>query len=243
MESDPLQAELEQVTAELAAAKIQYASLGAQIAGLEARKAALGRAMPRTEERSQGSADITPRYRTEGIEEILAGKGTEMTINDVVAALREAGRPDETYDNVGADLAYLADAKRIARVRRGVYAAIDAPQTDAERIVIPLTQGNINNHHIYLTRHLQFFPADAVGAKNRQDGQGKPLTLHFEGVPGSVETDISPDHKIFRIRDRRWHEFFSRHGLQAGDKITIDRIKPYEYRVAPLPSVPEADGA
>jgi hypothetical protein len=235
MEPDPLKSELDQVTAELAAAKIQHTSLGAQIAGLEARKAALSRAIPRTEERSLGSIDIPARYRTEDIVEILVATGAEMSINDVVAALHEAGRPRETYDNVGADLAYLADAKRIARVRRGVYAAIHEPQADPERIVIPLTQGNINNHHVYLSRHLDFFPADAIGAKNKQDGQGKFLTLQFEDIPGVAETDIAPDHKIFRLRDRRWREFFTRHGLQAGDKIAIERIKPYEYRIVALP--------
>lgn len=140
------------------------------------------------------------------------------------------GKPENT------DLAYLADAKRITRVRRGVYAAIHEPQANPERIVIPVTQGNINNRHIYLSRHLGFFPDDAIGAKNKQDGQGRLLTLHFEGIPGVAETDISPDHKIFRLRDRRWSEFFTRHGLQAGDKIAIERIKQYEYRITPLPS-------
>jgi hypothetical protein len=45
-----------------------------------------------------------------------------MSINDVVAALRQAGRGHETYDNVGVDLAYLAERGRITRVRRGIYA-------------------------------------------------------------------------------------------------------------------------
>jgi len=35
---------------------------------------------------------------------------------------RQAGRGRETYDNVGVDLAYLAERGRITRVRRGIYA-------------------------------------------------------------------------------------------------------------------------
>jgi hypothetical protein len=46
-----------------------------------------------------------------------------MSINDVLAALRQAGRGHETYDNVGADLAYLTERGRITRVRRGIYAS------------------------------------------------------------------------------------------------------------------------
>lgn len=46
-----------------------------------------------------------------------------MSIQDVIAALADAGRPSETYDNVGADLAYLSDRGRVHRVRRGIYAA------------------------------------------------------------------------------------------------------------------------
>jgi Transcriptional regulator, AbiEi antitoxin len=45
-----------------------------------------------------------------------------MSVDDVVAALRQAGRGHETYGNVGVDLAYLAKRGRITRVRRGIYA-------------------------------------------------------------------------------------------------------------------------
>jgi hypothetical protein len=244
MEVDPLRSELDQVTAELAEAKMKYASLGAKIAGLEARRAALSKAIPGTEDRSSfGSVDIDAKYRTDDIVEILAAAGAEMSINDVVAALHDSGRPHETYDNVGADLAYLAKEKRIAKVRRGLYAAVQEPQADSDRIVITLTQGNINNHHVYLSRHLDFFPRDAIGAKNRQGGQGRLLKLHFEKLAGTAETDIAPDHKIFRLRDRRWDEFFRRHDLHAGDKVTIERISEYEYRVARLRSTQTGAGA
>jgi hypothetical protein len=107
-----LRSELDQVTAELEGAKMEYASL-AKIAGLEAQRVALSRAVPGPEERSGfGSADIPAKYRTEDI----------------------------------------------AKVRRGVYRALRDPQGGPDRIVISLTQGNLNNHHIYLSGHLDFFP-------------------------------------------------------------------------------------
>lgn len=131
MAEDPLKAELEQVTSELAAARAEYASLGARIAGLEARRAALSRALTGAERRSAGA--FTARYRTDAIVAILTDAGAEMSINDVVQALHWAGRPGETYDNVGVDLAYLAEQGRVARVRRGVYAAVSSSPRPAGR--------------------------------------------------------------------------------------------------------------
>jgi hypothetical protein len=236
MEADRLRSELEQVTAELEAARMEYASLGAKIAGLEARRAALSRAVPGMEEHSSfGSAELPAKYRTEDIVEVLTAVGTEMTIKQVIAALHESGRTAETYDNVGADLAYLAEEGRIARVRRGVYAALRQPQADPARIVVTLTQGNLNNNHIYLSGHLDFFPADAIGTAGKQDKLGRPLKLHFEGLPGTADTDIASDKKIFRLRDWHWREFFKRHDLHARDQVAIERISAYEYRVVPLP--------
>jgi Transcriptional regulator, AbiEi antitoxin len=122
MSDDALESELSQVTAELAAARTEYASLGARIAGLQARHAALSRAVSGAGQLSRPSAGAAPGYRTDAIVAILDAAGTEMSISDVVTALRQAGRSHETYDNVGVDLAYLAERGRIARVRRGIYA-------------------------------------------------------------------------------------------------------------------------
>jgi hypothetical protein len=131
VEVDALKAELEQVMAELATARTEYASLGAKIAGLEARRAALGRAVAGTERGSTQTTGAATGYRTDAIVAVLRDAGTEMTIQDVVTALRDAGRPHETADNVGVDLAYLADQKRVARVRRGVYTAAPGNRTEA----------------------------------------------------------------------------------------------------------------
>lgn len=122
MGDDALESELDQVTTELAAARIEYASLGARIAGLQARHAALSKAVSGAGQQSRPSGSAAPGYRTDAIVAIMAAAGTEMSINDVLAALRQAGRGHETYDNVGVDLAYLAERGRVIRVRRGIYA-------------------------------------------------------------------------------------------------------------------------
>jgi hypothetical protein len=74
-------------------------------------------------QQSRPSTSAVPGYRTDAIVAILDAAATEMSINDVVAALRQAGRDHETYDNVGVDLAYLAERGRVTRVRRGIYAS------------------------------------------------------------------------------------------------------------------------
>jgi len=125
MDDDALKSELDQVTIELSAARTQYASLGAKIAGLEAQQLALSRALEQTQPRTVAAA-AAPRHRTDAIVAVLEMTGTEMSIQDVITALGDAGRPDESYDNVSVDLAYLVERGRARRTRRGVYAANSA---------------------------------------------------------------------------------------------------------------------
>jgi hypothetical protein len=224
MQGDTLRSELEQVRSELAAAEVEYASTGARIAGLKARSEALTRALSGTTG-GRGKASIKPR--TEAIVDVLMAADAEMTIKDVIAALHDSGREHESYDNIAADLAYLADRERIARLRRGVYGRPD-------RIVIPLTGGSLRNSYINLGNHLGFFPADSVGSVNARDGEGTMLTVHFEGLPDPVETDIAgAPHKDLRRR-APIKEFFEHHDLQAGEKIAIEKQSDYEYCVLPV---------
>jgi len=140
--------------------------------------------------------------------------------------LRDSGRDHESYDNVAADLAYLADRGRIARRRRGVYSRPD-------RIVIRLTAGSLNNNYIAVGNHLGFFPADAVGAANAKDGEGAMLTLHYAGLPDPVETDIAGKPQLDFRRRGSIRKFFEHHKLQPGDEIAIEKQSDYEYRVVP----------
>jgi hypothetical protein len=150
-----------------------------------------------------------------------------MTIKDVIAALHDIGRDQESYDNVGVDMAYLADRGRIVRLRRGVYSRPD-------RIVIPLTAGNLNNNYIAVGNHLGFFPGDAVGEVNANDGEGVMLTLHYAGLSDPVETDIRGNPHLDFRRSRPIREFFEHHKLQPGDEIAMEKISDYEYRVVPV---------
>jgi hypothetical protein len=123
MDDNALRSELDQVTAELTAAKTTYASLGARIVGLEAQQLALSKALTRQRPATAVPA-TSPRHRTDAIVAVLEMAGMEMSIQDVITALSDVGRPGESYDNVSADLAYLAEKGRAKRTRRGVYAAL-----------------------------------------------------------------------------------------------------------------------
>ena len=47
----------------------------------------------------------------------------------------------------------------------------------------------------------------------------------------TVETDIDRTKKIFRKRG--WiRRFFEQNGIQAGDRVLIERLDPYHYRVS-----------
>lgn len=225
MEDDILSAELDRVTSELAAAKTEHTRLGAQIAGLEAQKEALTRGLASTERHDARNAGAAGKYRTETIVDLLTAADGEMSIKDVIGALHDSGRTDETYDNVAADLAYLAERGRIVRLRRGVYSRPDC-------IMIPITQGSLNNNYIPLANYLGFFPADTIGPPNGRDAKGTLLTLHFSGLPQPVETDIAGTHNFFRCRGPIG-EFFAHHQLQLGEKIAIEKQSEYEYRIAP----------
>jgi hypothetical protein len=127
---DALRSELDQVSSELGASRVQYASLGARIAGLEAQQQALVRALAHHGHAAGGAEIAVPRYRTDAIVAVLEASGTEMSIHDVIDGLANMGRPGETYDNVGADLAYLVERGRADRARRGVYMAAASSAAD-----------------------------------------------------------------------------------------------------------------
>ena len=60
-----------------------------------------------------------------------------------------------------------------------------APEGRAACIVIQLTKGNLNNNnnHLYLRKHLDFFPADAIGAANARDGRARRSHCTSQGSP------------------------------------------------------------
>lgn len=97
--------------------------------------------------------------------------------------------------------------------------------------IIELTQGNLNNDHLYLTSIMKLFPASSVGGSSEAERAHQLLEVHF-GIGEPVVTDIAGDKKIFR--KRAWvGEFFTTHQLKAGDSVVIERTGPHRYHVYP----------
>jgi len=94
---------------------------------------------------------------------------------------------------------------------------------------LTITQGNLDNRHMYLTECMDLFPADAIGGPDGE--QAAPRTVRVEYGSEAVDTDIVRDKHIFRRRG--WvRGFFAATGLTAGDQVLLEQIEPYRYRVS-----------
>lgn len=98
--------------------------------------------------------------------------------------------------------------------------------------LLQVTQGNIDNNHLYLTEALDLFPADVLGgAKEAQ--AGRPVRVHWGDQ--LVETDVVRTRRIFRRRG--WvRRFFAANHIAAGDRVVLEQIEPYVYRISKTPS-------
>jgi len=92
-----------------------------------------------------------------------------------------------------------------------------------------ITQGNIDNNHIYLRGFFEKFPADAIGGSNRASAAQREIAVDWGGDT-VVMTDLDGAKRFFRKRG--WiREFFERHGVCAGDMVTVEEVASYSYRV------------
>ncbi len=109
--------------------------------------------------------------------------------------------------------------------------------SDRKRL-ISVTEGNIENNHLYLSGHCDFFPPQSHGASSKRNGEGHLLTLHIDGLPKAVKTDLaSRGNRRFIFRKRGWvRRFFERNEIRPGDVVAIEKLSEFEYRVYPFES-------
>jgi len=97
--------------------------------------------------------------------------------------------------------------------------------------ILTVTRGNVNNRHLYLTEVLDLFPEDALGGENRRSAA--PRTVRVLWGDQAIDTDIVRDKHIFRRR--KWVRlFFEANRIQDGDRVLLEQLGPYLYRVSPL---------
>ncbi len=94
---------------------------------------------------------------------------------------------------------------------------------------LTVTQGNIDNNHLYLTELLDMFPEDVLGGSDESGAASH--TVRVQWGSEVVETDIDRTKNIFRKRG--WvARFFDEGRIQAGDRILLEQLEPYLYRVS-----------
>lgn len=95
---------------------------------------------------------------------------------------------------------------------------------------VPLTPANLKNNHFYITPFKRHLPADLIGGPNDDDLAPRTALIHW-GAAAPVETDIPSDKNMFRRRG--WvGQFFAQTGARAGDRVRVEEIAPYQYRVS-----------
>jgi len=94
---------------------------------------------------------------------------------------------------------------------------------------LTVTQGNLDNSHLYLTELLDIFPEDVFGGSD--ESQAASRTVRVQWGAEVIETDIDRTKNIFRKRG--WvARFFDEGRIQAGDRVLLEQLEPYVYRVS-----------
>jgi DNA modification methylase len=111
--------------------------------------------------------------------------------------------------------------------------------TENRKRLVSITEGNLRNHHLYITGYHDFFPAECYGQSSVKKGTGRSLTLVVDGLANPVETDIARNGGNGQprnfFRKRTWlGEFFEKHQMREGDVVAIERVDPLTYRVYPF---------
>jgi hypothetical protein len=129
--------------------------------------------------------------------------------------------------------AKAAQAEPVALKAQPRPAAVTAAsRTETWRVIgeVEISEGNIANNHIYLRSFFDRFPADAIGGSNKAMRAKRDVTIEWGGAE-SVQTDLDGQKKLFRSRG--WiGAFYQLHRAKAGDRVVVEEIAPYRYRVS-----------
>ncbi len=92
---------------------------------------------------------------------------------------------------------------------------------------VVLTDGNLRNSSLYVTRILDRFPASAIGGATKRES-GRPIKLVLHEGP-TVNTDIVGRRKL--LRTRVWGSWFKAHGVRVGDQVVFTPVEDRTYFV------------
>lgn len=158
------------------------------------------------------------------------GAGGAMGEPEVAMPLVGASRQDRF---ASADTVKAMLSTAIAQtVRPPASPVMTTLQPTTGRVIgeVEITDGNIANNHIYLRSFFDRFPADAIGGSNKAKRARRDLTIEWGGAD-PVQTDLDGQKKFFRARG--WiGAFYQLYRARAGDRVVVEEIAAYRYRVS-----------
>jgi DNA polymerase-3 subunit epsilon len=93
-----------------------------------------------------------------------------------------------------------------------------------------ITQGNIDNNHIYLRGFFDEFPIEAIGGSNQANAAFSKIFVEWGGT-APVMTDLDGQKKFFRKRG--WiRDFFEQNNVVAGSVVSVDQLGHLRYRIS-----------
>ena len=95
-------------------------------------------------------------------------------------------------------------------------------------------QDGLKHGNIPLSKIIDFFPIDSIGANNKTLGMGKMLTIQYKVGDRykSFLTDIDGEKKIFRARGIDGTKgLIADLDINGGDTIKIIKVSPYVYEI------------
>lgn len=103
--------------------------------------------------------------------------------------------------------------------------------------LLKVTAGNLRQNHLYIHKHLDFFPAQAVGASKKANSRAHCVSIELDGLGTVIETDIGVDAKTGSprrfIRDRAGiGRFFRHHRVAAGAELELRRLSFDRFRLS-----------
>lgn len=111
-------------------------------------------------------------------------------------------------------------------------------QAGHRKRLVCISAADLRAGRLPLLGHLDFFPADSVGAPSGREASRK-VSIEIPGIVERIATDI-PVHSgngkpLPRFRDQTWvRGFYRRHAIKQGDTISIERIGSHRYEIVPF---------
>ncbi len=100
-------------------------------------------------------------------------------------------------------------------------------QNSQESFFITITEGNLRNNTLYVTKVLDRFPTWAIGGATLREAADLITLMLYDGP--SVQTDIVGPRKL--LRTRVWGKWFKAHGVKPGDRVVFTPVDDATYFV------------